>query len=83
MQLYLTEFPQEAFKAVPLLRQSLLTCEVMLGAENVDTAESRKALGHGLLDCVRLSSMCATLLPACRASQSLLCRLLTACLSSS
>jgi hypothetical protein len=55
-KLYLTAFPQESFKAIPLLRQALLTSEVMVGAGSIDTAEAWKSLGQGLLDCIELSS---------------------------
>ena len=53
---YVSECPQESFKAVSLFRQTLLTREVMLGANTAETAESRRALGEGLLDCVTHSS---------------------------
>eukprot|EP01051_Picozoa_sp_SAG22_P003448 SAG22_NODE_168_length_16723_cov_6.542409_2_plen_738_part_00 len=53
---YLSELPGEAFKAIPLLRQTLLTREIMFGADTAETAVSRKSLAEGLLDCVTLSN---------------------------
>ncbi len=48
-------FRHEVYEAVPLLRLSLKTCEVLNGVENPDTQEDRKHLGQTLLDCVALS----------------------------
>jgi tetratricopeptide (TPR) repeat protein len=53
--LILSDFSDETFAAVPLLRLNLKIVEVAMGVDVVDTAEGRRSLGECLLDCIDLT----------------------------
>ena len=54
-QLIAEHFEHEVYQAVPLLRLSLKTGEVINGLENSETQQCRRILGETLLQCVSVS----------------------------